>query len=244
MVDIKERELARIRQDMYRQELDKQANEAYNRANAQKYQSSEHEQKMMQMQVGSLKQIERNEIEREMKKRSMAVNMMDENMRLKQKTIEDNKEAERRENMVIMDRIKKTQEEERMKIEYQKLNKVKIANALKMSYDVQEGMKKQENDKRKELDKMYSDEYQQKLIQDDKNRQQFFDYLKEKQVQNDERGKRYHFMVHAGLMEQQKQDEEKQLKAMREKMKLDQEKEYRDHNAKIQVYYYICRLNK
>ena len=36
-------------------------------------------------------------------------------------------------------------------------------------------------------------------------------------------------------MEQQKKDEENQLKAMEAKIKLDEEKEYMDRNARIQV---------
>jgi hypothetical protein len=60
--------------------------------------------------------------------------------------------------------------------------------------------------------------------------------MKRKQVQNDEKAKRFHFAVQAGLMEQQKTDEEKQLKAMREKMKQDEEREINDRNAKIKVY--------
>lgn len=41
--------------------------------------------------------------------------------------------------------------------------------------------------------------------------------------------------MQAGLIEQQKQDEEKQIKAMKEKMKQDEEKEINDRNAKIRV---------
>ena len=54
-------------------------------------------------------------------------------------------------------------------------------------------------------------------------------------MQNDEKGKRYHFAVHAGLMEQQKQDEVKQIKAMNERMKIDEERECNDRRARIQV---------
>lgn len=59
--------------------------------------------------------------------------------------------------------------------------------------------------------------------------------MKDKQIKNDEKAKRYNFAVQAGFLKQQKQDEEKQLKAMREKMKLDEERDLYNRNAKLQV---------
>lgn len=61
--------------------------------------------------------------------------------------------------------------------------------------------------------------------------------MKDKQTKNDEKAKRFHFAVQAGLLEQQKLDEEKQLRAMREKMKQDEEREMNDRNAKIKVWF-------
>ncbi len=42
-------------------------------------------------------------------------------------------------------------------------------------------------------------------------------------------------MVQVGLAEQQKKDEEKQIKAMHEKMKQDAEKELKEREARSQV---------
>jgi len=48
----------------------------------------------------------------------------------------------------------------------------------------------------------------------------------------------YKYFVQAGLSEQQKIDEDKQIKAMHEKMKLDAEKEFREKEMRSQVFFF------
>lgn len=49
------------------------------------------------------------------------------------------------------------------------------------------------------------------------------------------KGRHFKSSVQTGLAEQQKQDEEKHLKAMQERARLDYERELRDHNTKMQA---------
>ena len=171
MADIKEREAARARQEYYRQELEKQTAEARNRINESRRAEVVQEENMQKMKMGSIKTLENNEEEKEKKKRIIAINIMDENMRSKIQAVKAIKETERIETQEMMENIKRSQEQEKIKEEREKLNKARIANALKMSYDVQENIKRQEAEKEKELDKMYCERHREKLMQDDQYRQ-------------------------------------------------------------------------
>jgi len=59
--------------------------------------------------------------------------------------------------------------------------------------------------------------------------------LKEKQEQNTAKEKLFNNRITLGLLEQQRQDEAKQLKAMKERERFEAEKEEYEKNYKIKV---------
>lgn len=171
MVDIKEREAMKLRRDMYRHELEKQAQEMNNRIKASKHAALEEERNLLARQLGSVRESQDTEIQSKSQKKAIAMRMMNENMKLRSMALEQTKETERRENMEMMQRIKEAQEEEKIKREIERQNRMRIADALKMAYIMQEKIKKQEDEKLKELDRMYSEKHKEKLLQDEKYRQ-------------------------------------------------------------------------
>lgn len=171
MTDIKERELFKAKQNLYRQDLENQRKELYSRISADKVATIKEEKRLLQRRMGSVTDSANKEIENERKKKEIAINMMDENIRLKREVIRANKEAKEKQALLELEHIKHIQEEEKIKEELEKQQRVKIANALKESYNAQEDLKKQENDKLRELDKLYCQQHAQKLINDEKYRQ-------------------------------------------------------------------------
>jgi hypothetical protein len=176
MADVKERELLKAKQNLYRQELENQRKELYSRISADKLAAIEEEKRFLQRQMGSVTDSANKEVENEKKKKEIAINIMDENIRLKREAVRANKEAEQIQASIELEHIKHVQEEEKVKEELGKQQRVKIVNALKESYNAQENLKKQENDKLKELDKLYCQQHAQKLINDEKYRQRVLYY--------------------------------------------------------------------
>ena len=67
--------------------------------------------------------------------------------REKQKAKEGIKEQEKNENLAIQDHLRSLQDREAERIEHEKNAKLKLANALKQSYTVQEQLRQQQKDK-------------------------------------------------------------------------------------------------
>ena len=170
-MDIREKELLREKQKLYREELERQKREAYDRIIRSKNAASDEERRLLESEIGSIQQSKDKDLMKERQKKEVAMNIMDENIRLKQEAVRNLKDIERREAAVELEKIKRIQAEEQLKNDAEKNNKLRIANALRVSYDVQENMKKQEFDKLKELDKEYCEKHKQKLIDDEKYRQ-------------------------------------------------------------------------
>lgn len=171
MVDIKEREMLRARQNAYRQELESQTREMQDRLKASKQANSEAERLLLSQQIGSFKKMGDGEVQKERNKKAVEKGIMNENLILKNRTKQEMKEAERREELAVMEGIRRTQEEERQKAEDERRSRAKVADALKMSHDLQESMKKQEKCRQKELDKMYCEQQKEQLMKDEQQRQ-------------------------------------------------------------------------
>lgn len=171
MADLKEKELMKARQNIYRQELENQRRALYSRISADKAAAVEEEKKLLQRQMGSVVDSSNKEVENERKKKEIAMNIMDENMRLKKEAVRASKEAEQKEALVALERIRVVQEEEKARNEFDKQQRVRVANALRQSYDAHENLKKQESDKVRELDRFYCEQHKKKLTEDEKYRQ-------------------------------------------------------------------------
>jgi hypothetical protein len=183
MVDI--REAMRARQNMYRQELENQTREMQNRLKANKNANTEAERLLLQQhliqylreQIGSVKESENGELQKEKQKKAIAMNIMNENARLKNRAMEEMKEIEKQEALAVIQSMKQTQEEEKIRAENERRNRLRIADTLKLSYDTQETIKKQERSKLKELDKIYCEQEKTKLMQDEQQRRQVILYI-------------------------------------------------------------------
>jgi len=172
MVDIREREVMRAKQNAYRQELEGQTKERQDRLKANKNAKTEDERLLLQQQIGLFKESESGEVQKERQKKAVAMSIMNENLVLKNKAVQEMKEVERQEALAMMQSIKQTQEEEKIRAEDERKNRLRIADALKLSYNTQEAIKKREKDNLRELDKMYYEQEKSKLIQDEQQRQQ------------------------------------------------------------------------
>ena len=170
-VDIREKQLTKERQNIYKQELEKQRKEIQERAAASKNVVSEFEKKAVQDQVDRLREIAAKESMKGKLKKKIEMSIMNENINIKRKNVEENKQVELYENSVMMNELKRLETEEKVKTRTEKVNKDEMANALKEAYVVQQSMKQQEKEKLKQLDKVYCEKYKEKLIEDDKDRQ-------------------------------------------------------------------------
>eukprot|EP00826_Nyctotherus_ovalis_P014128 TRINITY_DN13900_c0_g1_i3.p1 TRINITY_DN13900_c0_g1~~TRINITY_DN13900_c0_g1_i3.p1 ORF type:complete len:185 (-),score=52.50 TRINITY_DN13900_c0_g1_i3:359-913(-) len=171
MVDVKERELLRAKQNLYRQELEKQKREMQNRLSARKRAELDEERLSLEQQIGSFEAASNGEASQESQKKAVAMKLVEENTRLRNMVVEQNKEVERRENLGMVESMKQVQKQEQIQNELDKQNRMKVANALKASYDIQGNLKKQEQEKLKELDKEYCERYKEKLSKDEQHRQ-------------------------------------------------------------------------
>eukprot|EP00826_Nyctotherus_ovalis_P047592 TRINITY_DN5494_c0_g3_i2.p2 TRINITY_DN5494_c0_g3~~TRINITY_DN5494_c0_g3_i2.p2 ORF type:complete len:181 (+),score=83.16 TRINITY_DN5494_c0_g3_i2:749-1291(+) len=174
---------------------------------------------------------------KEQRKKDMAAKIMDENIMWKHRAVEAMREAKRREDLEALEVSKKLQEEERAQIEALKRERVKIANALNESYTIQEEMKKREQEKARQMDRKYCEMHKEKLSRDEKHRQRFFDYLRDKQEKNTAKEKLFSNRVSLGLLEQQRLDEERQIKAMEERERLESEKEAFERKCRAKAYF-------
>eukprot|EP01022_Parablepharisma_sp_SALTPOND_P008210 TRINITY_DN135387_c1_g1_i1.p4 TRINITY_DN135387_c1_g1~~TRINITY_DN135387_c1_g1_i1.p4 ORF type:complete len:186 (-),score=57.72 TRINITY_DN135387_c1_g1_i1:1216-1773(-) len=159
------------RQALYRQELENQRKEIQTRINMSKNMDSQKDKESLQKQLNFMKETADGDYLKEKQKKALAINIMDENVKLKRKVLEEAKEKEQRETLAVMERLKRIEEEEKAKIEAEKQNRIKLANALKESYNVQEDIRRQQREKLKELDKVYSEKHKERLMEEEKYRQ-------------------------------------------------------------------------
>ncbi len=169
--ELRERQLMRERQLQYREELEDQRREIAERMRQGHSAVSEKDKEAAKKQQNLLREAAERDAAKEQEKRAQAVTIMGENLRNKQRAVEETRTVERREVAVMNEELRRTEVEEHEREEYEKANRCKIANALKQSYNVQEGIRRQQLAKQKNLDRAYNEMYGQKLSEDDKQRQ-------------------------------------------------------------------------
>ncbi len=169
--EARERQLLRERQIRYRQELEDQRAEIATRLMMSKNAVSEKEKESARKEADFANLAAERDVRKEVEKRVQAVNITDENMRNKQKVIEKSKAEEQREDAEMCENMKRVEEEERTRERTEKVNRGRIAQALKESYHVQEDLLRQKADRLRALDRVYVEQYAEKLNRDDKDRQ-------------------------------------------------------------------------
>ena len=167
----RERLLMRERQVMYRQELEDQRKEIATRVKMGNNMTTEGEKASMQKQLDFAKAVAEKDVLKAHEKKTRAVNIMGENIKAKRKVIDEAKAQEERENSVVVENLRKIEQEERVKVELEKQKKITLASALQVSYTVQEDLRKQQKDREKESDKVYHELHKEKLVHDDLERQ-------------------------------------------------------------------------
>ena len=241
--ELKERVLMRQRQKMYRKNLEEQQKEAD--LFMQKYERLDEEKEALERHLSLLRKEEDKDLMEVQKKRDEIKSLMDENIKQKDRMIEQIQTTKYQENLDELNTLKRLEEQRRMNDEMKRKDRQKTTNDLRQSYAIQEARKKYENERNKELDKFYNEQYRQKIIEDDahrqkvyKNNSQFFDYLASKNLRNEAITKLESFFKE-NPKEAQKKEEAYRLQAMKEQIRLAEEQEKNEYNARLQVHILI-----
>ena len=171
VADFKIKQLKKEQQSLYRRALEEQRNQINSRTLANKSESLKKDREMVQGLNFFVSSEDRNPL-RSKQKRILETKMMEDNMMFKKQALQEAKQVEDKEKNAMAEAIKRIKEEDIKKAEIERQNKVRIVNALKESYNIQEEFKNKEKNDNKQLDRVYSERHREKLIQADMERQQ------------------------------------------------------------------------
>eukprot|EP01022_Parablepharisma_sp_SALTPOND_P004753 TRINITY_DN120900_c2_g1_i1.p1 TRINITY_DN120900_c2_g1~~TRINITY_DN120900_c2_g1_i1.p1 ORF type:complete len:582 (+),score=100.30 TRINITY_DN120900_c2_g1_i1:754-2499(+) len=193
------------------------------------------EKETMQFQNDFVKQRAEMEKQRELEKKMTAANIMNENIREKIRTKQLLREKETKETQKILEAIKQKEQEEEQRVKEERDAKLRKIYALRESYAVQEEIRRQQKLQEKEIDRIYLSREEELALENEKNRQKYFQTLQEKQKITNERERLYQNYAKPGLKELQKKDELNQLKYISESIKKAEEEGIREKALKNQV---------
>jgi len=169
--EYKEKLFLKDRQEKYRLDLEQQRHDLETKSKAWKQKIIEEEKQSLQKQLDFTKMSANKESSNVLEKKAKIMSIMDENKKNKEKIQEGIRKQVIQENQVVAEKLKKIRDEEERKKELEKESKQKIAQALQISYGIQEEMRKKQKEKQKEMDVAYKMMHQDKLAEDDKDRQ-------------------------------------------------------------------------
>ena len=221
--EYKEKILQKEQQRSYCKELQKQRHDLEAKNKLIKEQQIKADLKMLKEQNGMLKQNFINQETKEMEKRSIAVKIMRENIEKKRRAEELEKDIRKNEEMEIINAIKQSDYESDLRECYRKNTKLASMNSLKQSYDLQEELKRKERIQERERDKIYLEKEIELRMKDERDRQRYFDVLKEKQRIANQRENFFKNYANVPLKDLEQRDELKHLDHIKESMKKEQE---------------------
>eukprot|EP00831_Metopus_contortus_P011633 TRINITY_DN14634_c0_g1_i2.p1 TRINITY_DN14634_c0_g1~~TRINITY_DN14634_c0_g1_i2.p1 ORF type:complete len:593 (-),score=113.44 TRINITY_DN14634_c0_g1_i2:147-1925(-) len=227
-----EKLMLRERQQVYRMELESQLISAKERARLGIEKDRKLDRKSMLEQQDLTEANEKRGLLQEQEKKTKAQALMEENLRLKQRSMAMSKLQEEDENHSYIESLKRAQIEEQKRTEQEILNKQRMTKALQESYDLYENLKRQERQKEKDVSRLYDISHRERLLREEHERQRFFDHLKEKQLHNDEKAKLYKYFIQEKREDQLREDEKAQFRAMQERLAKEIDREQKEKEAK------------
>lgn len=177
---MREKEVYKERQKLYRQELDIQKQEIEKVSQKRSEAGMSVDKEIVEISKDFAKKAAEIEQEKLLEKKKIAQTIMEENIKEKRKAILNQREQIKKEDQVVQDSLKKVQEEEERKLKNEKDAKKRLINALQMSYAVQGSLKKQQTEKEKELDRKFLAISEAQSDENEKNRLKvriFFNFL-------------------------------------------------------------------
>lgn len=167
LAEMKEREVQKQKKEQYKRELDDQRRvmEGFRRDGA------EEDQVIFNSQATYLKQLEAKEAQKHQQDRTLAINIMDENLRARNRAVQEVREAQKKQDQALLDNMRRNNEDEKMRLELERQRRQKMTNDLVNSYNEQETLKKERDRRLRELDMIYADQYKEKLLNEEKEHQ-------------------------------------------------------------------------
>ncbi len=167
----RERQLQKERQRLYSQQLAAQKAELDSRMRRNTEVGSVEDREAVQLQTDFVKQKAELEKLQSAEKRAKAESIMQENLVEKRRATMAVKELEKQDNMMVLEQIKRINEEGEQKVRDEKDVKVRVVNALRESYEIQEEMKRRQRMQTKELDKVFLKKEEELSQENERNRQ-------------------------------------------------------------------------
>ena len=167
----KEKEVFKQRQEWYRRQLEDQMRENSMMAKQNMMTIKEEDRRNLDGEISNLRKIGAGDEIREKKNRMMAINIMDGNLKEKQRLLSNARSVEQQRNKEYLDYINRANEDEKLRKEQERLIKQRMADELRRSYEEQEANKRKRQEQLRELDKIYSNQYNEKVMNDEKDHQ-------------------------------------------------------------------------
>lgn len=169
IAELKERVNMRHRQRLYREDLEKQQRDVNEFIS--KYGGIKEEKEALEKQLSLMRKMEDEDLVEMQRRRDEVRAVMEENVRRKNRMQQHTNALKRQADLDELNGLKKVQEEERTSNEVELQRRMKVIDELRLSYAAQEAAKRYENEREKEMDKVYNEQYRQKLLEDDAYRQ-------------------------------------------------------------------------
>lgn len=165
------------KREQYRQELERQKEEAATKVKMSKNLAMVSERESLKKDLDMNKEKAAKEEQKIKSIKEKAIKVMDDNIKIKMRIEEDKKKLEKQDSIMVEQILKKLKVEEEEKNMAEKLTKVTVANALKESYAIQQKLQTQEKQKEKEIENLYLIKAQEKLAAEEKDRQRVWNKL-------------------------------------------------------------------
>jgi len=225
----------REKQRLYREELAQQRLEIESKNRLCKQQQELEEKSALDFNSGFLKRSCEIERQRELERKAMTLQIMEENLKEKRRIEQLEKERSLRENQLIMNAMRQGEYEKEIRAQQEQSIKQIQREELKRTYELQEQMKQRYKEEEKTLNKIYFNEEQELELKKEKDRQKYFEILKKKQKITDERERMYKNYSPVKLADLERQDELNYLKSVKESLKQEQDEKIQEAEMKNRV---------
>ncbi len=168
----REKALLQEQRLQYRQELEEQRLEVKARAKLAQETSKNQEKLGLQKHLKLNQTIDQEEQQRQDNRRERAARLMQDNLKWKHKQRLEDQQRKEQEMRTVAETVHKVQAEEAAEVALAQNAKSRVANALKLSYELKTQLKKQQQKTEKQADLQYTRQQQEQLGALDKERQQ------------------------------------------------------------------------
>ena len=169
--ELQEKMWQKEQQKAYLQDLDQQRREIQMRSRQSLEDGSLDDKVAVAIQKEMATEAAAREKKRVEDKKSRALNLMEENMREKQKADQELREQTAQEHQLVHTTLRRMQEEDEKKAAAERNVKTKLVNSLQESYAVQTSLAKRQRERERELDKLFTAQQIERTAENEKNRQ-------------------------------------------------------------------------